>query len=114
MASAPLEEATVRNLVKQKPVAETAHAIPHRFHKQTHLKAGQKCSVCQGSLPLMRAVSVCKFCHRHVHVDCEDGAGADCGLSTDLALVLKSTSDNSEGVSHKGYLKVSKIATFFV
>ncbi len=105
-ASAPLEESAVRELALRRPVAQTAHAIPHHFHKVTHMKAGQKCPVCTGSLPLCRAVSQCKFCHRVVHVGCEDGAGADCGLSSDLALVLKSNAGNSEGVLQKGYLKV--------
>ncbi len=74
-ACVPLEESDVRALARRRPVAQTAHAIPHNFHRCTHMKAGQRCPVCGGSLPLCRAVSQCRFCHRTVHVGCEEGVG---------------------------------------
>ncbi len=106
-AAAPLEEEDVHDLARRRPVAETAHEIPHRFHRQTNMQRRLSCPVCLGTLPLCRAVSACRFCPRVVHVGCEEGAPKDCGLSSDLALVLRSNAGNSEGVIQKGYLKVN-------
>ena len=74
-APQPLEESAVLTLTKKKPVSETAHEIPHRFHRQTNMKRDRRCPVCAASLPLCRAVSACKFCNKVVHIGCEEGVG---------------------------------------
>jgi predicted nucleic acid-binding Zn-ribbon protein len=94
---------------------KTQHAIPHRFHKQTNMKSGLKCFVCQSGITLLTSSSACRFCGRVVHPACEASAPKDCGLPTDLAKVLgggSSGSDISSGagavveILHRGYLRV--------
>ncbi len=67
---------------------------------------GVRCDVCSANVAFGRTVSVCKFCDRTVHPGCEAEAPKDCGLSSDLALVLKSSAANTKEVLQKGYLKV--------
>ncbi len=89
----PLLRATaaVRQLTQKSVAAETAHSIPHRFQRQTNMRRPNlKCSVCLSTVSLCRTVSTCRFCGRVVHPACENAAEADCGLTGELALVLKS------------------------
>lgn len=95
-AAKPLREKAAKDLANKNPVAETGHAIPHRFQKQTTMKV-QKCSVCFGHILFCSTMCVCKFCHRVVHPSCEINVGQDCGLSSDLALMLKTNANNSQG-----------------
>lgn len=95
-AAKPLKEKAAKDLASKNPVAETGHAIPHRFQKQTTMKV-QKCSVCFGHILFCSSMCVCKFCHRVVHPSCEVNVGQDCGLSSGLALMLKTNASNSQG-----------------
>jgi hypothetical protein len=89
-----------KEVAKKPPqMAQTNHNIPHRFQKQTNLRTpkvkggkggSMKCAVCTTSIAFGRTASVCKFCNRTVHPACEAHAPKDCGLSNDLAMVLKS------------------------
>ena len=68
--------------------------------------ASMKCAVCDSSIAFGRSVSVCKFCNRTVHPTCEAAAPKDCGLSSDLASILKSSAASAKEVLHRGYLKI--------
>ena len=65
-----------------------------------------KCAVCDSSIAFGRSASVCKFCGRTVHPHCEAAAPKDCGLSSDLASILKSSAASAKEVLHRGYLKI--------